>query len=316
LSPTLAWSADATLVQQIGELFGEVAEAVAAEVDVVPFSPEIDARTTPIILAPGEAFLARGRPGQVSGLSRAERRALRQAYDAGQTILLLHASVHDVEALHLLVKDGVTHQSSTDPVVLAYALRQENDIPTARIVDNLRPGLPAPGGVGPDFEDEGALQRAVDVVISELTHPPVLAAAPMTTSPAADANWRDSPVQTTVITSTSNGVYNTPVSIYALHSCQEDLDFYLVNTGGTWTATEAAFSSASASAGQIHLQSDGTLKMTGSQTRTTASPEVMSHWTSLSVSTRLIRCGMRSISCRRTDRQSCKSTRRPPATRV
>lgn len=37
VSPTLAWGAGATLVQQIGELSGEVAEAVAAKVEVVPF---------------------------------------------------------------------------------------------------------------------------------------------------------------------------------------------------------------------------------------------------------------------------------------
>jgi hypothetical protein len=124
LSPTLAWGQEATLVQQIGELSSEVADAVAAEVTVVPFSPAIDARTTPIIVAPGEAFVPQGRPGQVGGLSGAERKAIRQAYAAGQTILLLHASVHDIEALHVLVKEGVTHTSSSDPTVLAYALRQ------------------------------------------------------------------------------------------------------------------------------------------------------------------------------------------------
>jgi hypothetical protein len=52
VAPTLAWGQEATLVQQIGELSSEVAEAVAAEVTVVPFSPTIDARTTPIIVAP------------------------------------------------------------------------------------------------------------------------------------------------------------------------------------------------------------------------------------------------------------------------
>ena len=249
LAPTLAWSAEATLVQQIGELSSEVAEAVAAEVNVVPFSPKIDARTTPIIVAPGEAFVHQGRPGQVGGLSGAERKAIRQAYDAGQTILLLHASVHDIEALHVLVQDGVTHQSTSDPAVLAYALRQENDIPSVRIVHDLRPDLRAPGGIGPDFEDEGALQRALDVVISELTHPPVLAGAPRAPSPAAGpADWKQNPVQTNIITSTSNGNYNTPIQIYALHSCQENKDYYLVDTGGDWTATEAAFSSASAEA--------------------------------------------------------------------
>jgi hypothetical protein len=260
-SPTLAWSAEATLVQQIGELSSEVVEAVADEVHVVPFSPKIDARTTPIILASGKISLAQGRPGQVGGLSPAERRAIRQAYDAGQTILLLHASVHDIEALHVLIKEGVTHQSSSDPAVLAYALRQENDIPTVRIVHNLRPSLRAPGGIGPEFEDEGALQRALDVIVSELTHPPVVGAAPPTIGDAPSGNWSQSPVQSAIITSTSNGTYNTPVEIYALHSCQQNKDYYLVDTGGDWTATQAAFSSASTEKNQIHLQSDQTLEI-------------------------------------------------------
>ena len=51
-------------------------------------------------------------------------------------------------------------------------------------------------------------------------------------------------MQTAVITTTSNGIYNTPVDIYALHSCLDKHDYYLVNTGGTWTATEATFLSA------------------------------------------------------------------------
>src|SRR5262245_10420355 len=178
LAPTLTWGAEATLVQQIGEVSSEVAEAVAAEVEVVPFSPAIDARTTPIIVAPGEAFVQQGRPGQIGGLSGAERKAIRQAYAAGQTILLLHASVHDIDALHVLVEEGVTHTSSSDPAVLAYALRQESDIPTVRVVHDLRPSLRAPGGIGPDFEDERALQRALDVIVSELTQAPVQAAAP------------------------------------------------------------------------------------------------------------------------------------------
>jgi len=258
LSPTLAWGQEVTLVQQIGELSSEVADAVAAEVGVVPFSPAIDARTTPIIVAPGEAFVLRGRPGQVGGLSRPERRALLQAYDAGQTILLLHGSVHDVEALHVLVEEGVTHTSSTDPTFLAYALRQESDIPTARIVYNVGESLPAPVDIVPDFEDEGALQRALDVIISELTHPPVLAAAPR--APAAGSvDWKQNPVQSNIITVTDGGNYNTPVSIYALHSCRENKDYYLVDTGGTWTATEAAFQSASNNAGQMQLDSSGHL---------------------------------------------------------
>jgi hypothetical protein len=243
--PTLAWGQEATLAQQIGEVSSEVADAVGAEVTVVPFSPDIDARTTPIIVAPGEAFVHQGRPGQVGGLSGAERKAIRQAYAAGQTILLLHPSVHDVEALHVLVEDGVTQRSTSEHAVLAYALRQEGDIPTVRIVHDLPPSLRAPGGIGPDIEDEEALQRALDVIVSELTHPPVLAAAPRPTSPAAGpADWKQNPVQTGIISWTAAGNFNTPIEIYALHSCQENKDYYLVNTGGDWTATEAAFSSA------------------------------------------------------------------------
>jgi hypothetical protein len=264
VSPTLAFGAEATLVQQIGELSSDVAEAVAAEVDVVPFSPTINARATPIIVAPGELFLTRD-GGQVRGLSGPERRALRQAYDAGQTILLLHASAHDIEALHLLLEDGVKHQSSSDPTVLAYALRQESDIPKARIVHDLRPSLPAPGGAGPDFDDEGALQRALDVVISELIHPPVVAAAAVVGA-AVSTNWTQ--LQATTITVNSNGTYNTPVDIYALHHCAESKDCYLVDTGGDWTATEAAFTSASQSAGQITLNADASNVVTNFQAGT------------------------------------------------
>jgi hypothetical protein len=266
LSPALAWGQEATLVQQIGDLSSEVAEAVAAEVTVVPFSPAIDARTTPIIVAPGEMFLTRD-GSQVRGLSGPERRALRQAYGAGQTIVLLHGSVHDIEALHLLLEDGVTHTSDTDPAVLAYALRQESGIPTVRIVHEPRPGpLPAPRGL-PAFEDEGALERALDVIVSELVHPPVLAAPPTSSAAAGPADWSQFPVQTGIITSTSNGNYNTPVDIYALHACQGNngngFDHYLVDTGGDWTATEAAFLSASIDEEQpgIFLNPDGSINV-------------------------------------------------------
>jgi hypothetical protein len=64
------------MVRQIGDpsesIAGVVAEdAAAADVTAVPFSPRLDARATPIILAPGKAFLARnGKP--VPGLRHVE----------------------------------------------------------------------------------------------------------------------------------------------------------------------------------------------------------------------------------------------------
>jgi hypothetical protein len=234
-SATVA-GAGSLVVQQIGDAGGRIVEAVAAEaiaadVTIVPFSPRLDARTTPMILAAGKAFLPRrgGESKRVLGLRPAERSAIRQAYAAGQAILLLDASTHDIEALHVLLDDGVTHESSTDPVVLAYALRQENAIDTARLVTH------------PLVEDELALSRALEIVIAELTRPP---AAEDPNAASSSDDWADSPVQQFIITSTTNGIYNTPVELYALHSCQQNRDYYLVNTGGDWTATQAAYESA------------------------------------------------------------------------
>ena len=59
LASAPATNADGLVVQQIGELSGEGAEAVAAEVAIVPFSSAIDARSTPILLASGKLFVRR-----------------------------------------------------------------------------------------------------------------------------------------------------------------------------------------------------------------------------------------------------------------
>jgi hypothetical protein len=62
-----AAGASGLMVQQIGDLSGDVVEAVVAEVMVVPLSPDLDPRSTPIILAPGTAFVGRDGEG-VGGL--------------------------------------------------------------------------------------------------------------------------------------------------------------------------------------------------------------------------------------------------------
>jgi hypothetical protein len=138
--------------------------------------------------------------------------------------------------LHVLLEDGVAHESSTDPVFLAYALRRENSIPTARLVTYPSKELDLEQ-LGEDELDEHELatSRAHEIVVEELTRPP---AVPEDTE-ASSTNCGDSPVQVTIITSISNGTYNTPIEVYALHSCQQNMDFYLVNTGGTRTPTEA-----------------------------------------------------------------------------
>jgi hypothetical protein len=255
--------ASGLVVQQIGDGRGRIAqavaeEAVAAGLTLVPFSPGLDARATSIILAPGKVFLARNGK-RVLGLRPAERSALQQAYDAGRAILLLDASTHDIEALHVLLEDGVAHESSTDPVVLAYALRQENHIPTARLVTH-----PIEDDVGEDLDEdeldeaELALGQALEIVIEELTRPP---AAPEDDTTASSTNWGDSPVQRTILELSDRGTYNTPVEIFALHSCQENMDYYLVNTGGTWTPERARYESADQRRGQMRVDSHGNLQV-------------------------------------------------------
>jgi hypothetical protein len=248
-TPAAAWSEGATVVQRIGEPSGAVALAVGSEVTTVPSSPDIDASTTPILLAPGKAFV--GRSGWVGGLRRAERWALLRAYRAGQTIVVPDASVHDVEALHTLLQEGVAHDSTTDPVMLAYVLRREDGVPTARVVTQVRPRSPE--------ADARAFERAIEIVLDELSRVPGGTGDEVTDVPApgqGECTWCDSPVQSTTLTSTTNGIYNTPIDVYALHSCAQNMDSYLVDTGGDWTPTEAHFESASEKAGQITITSD------------------------------------------------------------
>jgi hypothetical protein len=152
-----------------------------------------------------------------------------------------------VEALHTLLRDGAAHRSGTHPSLLAYTLRREENIPSARVVTD----------VGPATEPEAhaqAWRRAIGFVVEDLSRPPLPRAED---DPGGSDDWADSPVQKTILTSLANGVWNTKVEVYALHSCQPDsgtgiqYDYYLVNTGGDWTATEAQFQSASFQAGQI-----------------------------------------------------------------
>ena len=245
------------VVQQIGDVTGEAADAIFEEVKVVPFSRRIDAKKTPILLGRGTAYLLEPRKNpsgrkRVRGLTRAEKKGLRRAYRAGQTIVILDASTHDVEALHALLRDGAAHESKTDPVVLAYALRQVDELASARVVTRPRPAGKVSGDPGADAL---AWNRSIEIILDELTSPPLSFPEPVSTGLTAD--WGSSPVQSTVVTSTTNGIYNTPMQVFALHECSTQKDYYLVNTGGDWTATDAKFQSASAKAGSLSDPSNG-----------------------------------------------------------
>ena len=67
LPPAPVAAASNLAVQQIGAVSGEIAPAIGSEVTMVPFSPQRDARTAPIILAPGKLFVRRDGE-QVAGL--------------------------------------------------------------------------------------------------------------------------------------------------------------------------------------------------------------------------------------------------------
>ena len=254
---------EAPIVQQIGDVTGKTADALFAEVTVVPFSRKIDARDTPILLARGKAHLRENRGDQserkrVRGLKRAEKKALRRAYRAGQTIMILDASTHDVEALHTLLRTGAAHTSTTDPVLLAYIIRRENRTPTSRVLLKIRP---TPNTADDPGADERAYARAIDILVNDLSRAPLPSNEPASNFTGAPVDLSDHVFQQTVLTTTSGGVYNTPVKVYAGHICTpfantEIYDFYLVTTGGNWTPTEAHWESASYTEGQISLSDD------------------------------------------------------------
>lgn len=244
-----AVGASSVLVQEIGHVSRAINEIFASEVVLAPFSTGIDPRNTPIVIGPGTAFVTSNQD-PVNGLRPSEVRAIRLAYEAGQVIVVLEATMHDIEGLHQLVGDGVAPETTTDSVVLAYALRKENNTPSARLVV-----FP----VKDDFDDNRiedergdklARIRALQIVLSELTRPPSPPVAPNS------KDWGSNPVQSTIVTSTDRGTYNTPIAIYALYSCAQNKDYYLVNTGGTWTPTEARFQSASRLRGTLRRRSD------------------------------------------------------------
>src|SRR5262245_2346739 len=115
-APTGASAGEQLVVQQIGgAVSGDMAAGIARELTVVPFSEQLDARPTAMLIGPGRLSLQED--GTLGGLDPGEQAAVRAAFGAGQTIVIPDASLHDIEALHQLVGAGVTYRSSTDPVV-------------------------------------------------------------------------------------------------------------------------------------------------------------------------------------------------------
>jgi hypothetical protein len=233
-------------VRLIGDLESVIAPALLKQVNVVPFTLQHDS-----------AILLQGRT--MSQLQESHTQELRETYQAGYTIVLLDATMAHINALHGIIEAGVTYRSKDEAGVLAYTLRHENHIPTATLVSNVpRSPLHPPSG-DPDptgLQDEKvAFNRAADRTVSELRHLPNVS-VPEPRDPSQPTDWQSIPVaNTTFLQNGPAGVYNTAVSLYALHSCVSDTvtgvfyDYYMVTTSADWTPTQAKFQSAATELG-------------------------------------------------------------------
>jgi len=202
--------------RRIGHLDSVIADRIQGQVNVVPLTLEPD---SPILLQ-GETM---------SRLKHEHKEGLKATYQAGHTIVLLDATMEHINALHEIIGAGVNYSSRSKDGegVLAYTFRQENHIPTTTLLSNVHPSpLQTPGG---DPNPTGlqdhhlALKRAADLVVAELRHIPNVSMPGPPRNPSEPTDWQSSPVQKTVFQQTgSAGVYNTTVTLYALHSFLQD----------------------------------------------------------------------------------------------
>lgn len=233
-------------VRQIGPLDSAIAPRLLENVRAVPTSMQGDSPT-----------LLQG--ATLAGLTYSLNEELKATYRAGHTIVLLDATTEHIEALHKVIGDGVASSLQEGEVLLAYALRRERRVPKATLVLKVRPsplrtpaGTPEPTGLQ---DDERALRRSVDRVVAELTQVPNLVAS-VPRNPNQPAIWQDNALQVATLVSQTAGVYNTSVSLFALHACIDNTDHYVVTAGSDWTATDAKFQSAATELGATSMYYD------------------------------------------------------------
>jgi hypothetical protein len=223
-------------VRLIGPRTSVIADRILGQVHAVPFDLQHDA---PILLQ-GKTL---------ASLGSEHAQELQATYQAGHTIVLLDATLAHIRTLHGILGVGVTYRSHTSGLVLAYALRHENHIPTATLLTNMdRSPLRTPSG-DPDpqglLDEDLALTRAADHTVTELRHLPQVSMPGPPRDPTQPNVWQDNPVQTiTLAYNGAQGVYNTPIKVYALHSCSDGTDRYVVTAGADWTATNAKWQGA------------------------------------------------------------------------
>ena len=161
---------------------------------------------------------------------------------------------------HGLLGVGAAFESTTDPVLLAYIMRREGGIPTASALFNIRPA--------PDTEDPGADERAYarayDLVVDDLSRPPLPSSEPTSGLTSGNSNLSANNVgSVTFKINSSYGTYNTPVTVAAGRICKDEkknppqkaTDFYAVSSGSNWVGA-AKWQSASFLKNQIKLTDD------------------------------------------------------------
>jgi hypothetical protein len=193
-------------LRQIGPLDSVIADRIQGQVHVVPLT-----------LKPDSSILLQGET--MSRLTPDHKESLKATYQAGQTIVLLDATMEHINALQEIVGAGVNYSARpTDGKgVLAYTVRQEDHIPTATLANVHPRPLQTPNG---DLDPTGledhhlALTRAADLVVAELRHIPIVNRQGPLRDPSQPTDWQSSPLQKTVFTQGgSAGVYNTTVTL-------------------------------------------------------------------------------------------------------
>jgi hypothetical protein len=232
-----AASGETATVRHLGRLDSVIARGVLRQVNIVPFALQHDSS----ILLQGKTM---------SQLQDSHKQELQETYQAGYTIVLLDAAMAHINALHGIIGAGVHYRSKNAGVVMAYALRHENHIPTATVLTQVhRSPLRTPSG-DPDpsglLDDERAFNRAVDRTVTELRALPKVSRPGPSQDPTQPISWQDTPLQTTTFALNGpGGIYNTSIDVYALHRCLDGMDHYVVTAEADWTATEAKWQSAS-----------------------------------------------------------------------
>ena len=248
-------------VRRIGHLDSVIAPRIQKQVRIVPFSSRHD---SPILLQ-GKTILR---------LDDKQKQELKATYHAGYTIVLLDAAMQHVKALHAIMGEGISYRSKESGVMMAYALRRENQIPTVTLLTDVAvSNLETPSGE-PDptalQNYEEAFTRVAERTVTELSSMPKVGNPPPR-DPNQPVAWQDHPLQTaTFAINSPQGVYNTLINVYALHRCLDSTDHYVVTAEADWTAINAKWQGATSEVPNpsMYLDNRGDLVINWQDTRT------------------------------------------------